>query len=238
MLTVLFAVAGPVKASIITLSALDSGWYDADGTHEPTNTNYAAGLFESEEYRNFFAFNLPSVTGPIVGAEFRVDVQHYWSQEPNETYTLFDVSTPFPDLVAGGSVADGSERPDIFSDLGTGASYGSRVIAPSDAYTTISIGLNANALTALNTGPTFFSMGGALVTQGGSSSLFLVSGSNVLTRELVLTIGTPPPPHMPEPSTLFLFSAGALGIVIIGLKRRRQTAQVVEQKLGGEFANF
>lgn len=228
MLTVLFAIAGPVKATIITLSASappsDSGWYDASGTHEETNTNYAAGLFESQEYRNFFAFKLPSITGPIVSAEFRVDVQHYWSQDPNETYTLFDVSTPVPDLVAGGSVADGSERPDIFSDLGTGASYGSRVIAPSDAYTTISIDLNANALTALNTGPTFFSMSGALVMQGGSSALFLVSGSNVLTKELVLTIGTPPPPHMPEPSTLFLFSVGALGIVIIGLKRRRQTA--------------
>ena len=50
-----------------TLNAIDSGWWNATGTHTSTNKNYIAGLSGNVEYHDYFVFDLTSVTQVIGG---------------------------------------------------------------------------------------------------------------------------------------------------------------------------
>src|SRR3972149_11569386 len=77
MLTGLLAVtytpaAAANGTTIEIIVAYDSGWYDIDGSHIPSNTNYAVGDFQGNEGNDFFAFNLSAVSGEIVSATLEV----------------------------------------------------------------------------------------------------------------------------------------------------------------------
>ena len=57
-----------------TLNAVDSGWYNSLGEHDGANLNYVVGVvdaIEGLEFRDFFVFDLSSVSGPIVSATVR-----------------------------------------------------------------------------------------------------------------------------------------------------------------------
>src|SRR5262249_38109804 len=68
-------VLGQVGAgsNTLTLDWTDSGWWDSTGAHTSTNKNYIVGQSGApRQFRDFFVFDLTSVTQPITGAELRV----------------------------------------------------------------------------------------------------------------------------------------------------------------------
>src|SRR5687768_4235443 len=97
---------GPATAwadTTVTLSAVDSGWYKPDGSHDAANDNYIAGkVGAAGELRNFFVFDLSTIRGPIMSATLRIinPSAGYNSVDAQETYTTFDVSTAIADLMA------------------------------------------------------------------------------------------------------------------------------------------
>ncbi|MFM6343689.1 MAG: Calx-beta domain-containing protein, partial [Dolichospermum sp.] len=73
------SIADNDTGGTITLNAADTGWYDSTGFHGPTNTNYFAGddNVSPKLFRNWFTFNLPTLTAPIISAQLRVNTYDY-----------------------------------------------------------------------------------------------------------------------------------------------------------------
>ncbi|MFM6602958.1 MAG: S8 family serine peptidase, partial [Microcystis panniformis] len=177
----------------ITLNAADTGWYSSTGFHDPTNTNYVAGNFGIELWRNWFTFNLPTLTAPIISAQLRVNTYDYDSPQISETYELRDVTTAVPTLTAGGS-----GRTAIYADLGDGAIYGSQNYQNTDDYGTSTITLNAAAISALTArSGQAFAFGGLLTTLDtliNQEYVFGFSNSVVPADvQLILNTGTATP---------------------------------------------
>ncbi len=185
------------EAGTITLSAHDSGWYTQLGQHYPDREDHFVGEWGSLVFRNFFVFDLSDVDQEITAAEVRLWLPQgfYVSPDSSETYELFALSTPVSTLLSDHSVnLDAS----IYSDLGSGTSYGSVEISTADLETFISVQLNSDALSALNSASGLFAIGGAIVTldDPGAESLFW--GLNAYypsfeTRELELSVVPLPP---------------------------------------------
>src|SRR5262245_36955468 len=104
----LIVMTGPVAAGVITLDAIDSGWYSQFGFHDAANKNYLAGLCCGlGEHRDYFVFPLAGVPGTITGATLRLSnpgvningFGGYGSPDPTETYVVYDVSTPVLSLM-------------------------------------------------------------------------------------------------------------------------------------------
>lgn len=202
-----------VEAATITLSAWDLGWYRDTGHHFSETLSYTAGQFYSypslqeQEYRNFFVFDLGEVGEPIINADLRLyNPPSGYIGDITETYQLYDVSTPVPDLVAGGSGLI-----DIYNDIGTGTSYGSRVVSSADNGTMVTITLNPDGIIALNSQlGADFAIGGAIMTISGLDNQYVFGNTHENgIAELVLET-------IPEPATLLLFALGAAM-----LKKRR-----------------
>ncbi|MCH7751227.1 MAG: DVUA0089 family protein [Planctomycetes bacterium] len=171
-----------------TLQAIDSGWWDSNGSHSSSNENYIVGLIgPTREFHNFFVFDLSSVSGTVVSAELGLFNQliSYVSVDPNETYSVFDVSTPISTLRAGGF-----GQTAIFDDLGTGVELGSQVISSGDVGQIIATSLNADGLAYLsaNIGGQV-ALGGTLTSISGTSTqvVFGFTGAGLTRR---LTVGT------------------------------------------------
>ena len=98
-LVLFFAAHFPALGAPIVLDAIDSGWYNNRGFHDPTNTNYIVGCCIEEangnisRFRNFFVFDVPVLAAPVTSAELRLFVNQYNSLDPFETYTVWDVVT-------------------------------------------------------------------------------------------------------------------------------------------------
>ncbi|MFM6728988.1 MAG: Calx-beta domain-containing protein, partial [Dolichospermum sp.] len=177
----------------ITLNAADTGWYDSTGFHGPTNTNYVTGDVEdSLLYRNWFTFNLPTLTAPIISAQLKVNTFEYTSLDASETYELRDVTTAVPTLTAGGS-----GKTAIYADLGDGAIYGSRIYSDADDNQFRTIDLNAAAISALTAkSGQAFALGGLLTTLDTIDNIecvFGFSNGNVGDLQLILNTGTVTP---------------------------------------------
>jgi hypothetical protein len=149
-LSVLLAVAGLARADIITLNAVDRGFYDG-AVYTVGNTNYVVGdpIDDEPEYRNFMVFDLSGVTLRITGAELILynPTNGFGSDTGQETYDLFDVTTDIDTL------RDGTGGSTTFDDLGTGTSYGSYVATAADDAADFTIPLNSAGVTALNGEP-------------------------------------------------------------------------------------
>ncbi|MFM6247932.1 MAG: Calx-beta domain-containing protein, partial [Dolichospermum sp.] len=179
----------------ITLNAADTGWYNNTGFHNPTNTNYIVGDNEIPNilYRNWFTFNLPTLTAPIISAQLKVKNWEYTSNDATETYQLQEVTTPVPTLTAGGSGLTA-----IYADLGDGAIYGSRDYSNGDDNGTSTIILNAAAISALTAkSGQAFALGGLLTTLDTIDNIEYVFGfSNSVVPadvQLILNTGTATP---------------------------------------------
>ncbi|REJ52268.1 MAG: subtilase [Microcystis aeruginosa DA14] len=172
----------------ITLNAADTGWYDVTGYHDPGNTNYFVGDL-SLLHRNWFTFNLPTLTAPIISAQLNVNTYDFGSEDAIETYELRDVTTAVPTLTAGGS-----GKTAIYADLGDGAIYGSRNYENGDDYQFRTIELNAAAISALTAkSGQAFALGGLLTTLDTLSNeeyVFGYSGGLVGDVQLILNTGT------------------------------------------------
>jgi hypothetical protein len=175
----------------VTLNAVDDGWWDGTGGHTGSNKNYVAGLGTGLERRDYFVFNLAGVTQTILGAQLNLfnPAGGYSSPDPTETYTAFDVSTAIPALEASGpgQIA-------IFNDLGSGTSYGAQTVSAASNGQTVSVALNAAAVSALNAGRGGqVAVGGAVTTISGPADQFIFAFTNTGTeaKQLVLTFAEP-----------------------------------------------
>ncbi|MCZ8195826.1 MAG: S8 family serine peptidase, partial [Aquidulcibacter sp.] len=183
------SIADNDTGGTITLNAVDTGWYDSKGYHIPTNTNYIVGD-SNALYRNWYAFNLPTLTAPIVSAQLRVNTWEYTSNDATETYQLQEVTTAVPTLTAGGSGLTA-----IYADLGDGAIYGSRTYTNADDYQIRTIDLNAAAISALTAkSGQAFAFGGLLTTLDTLSNEEYVFGfsNSVVPADVQLILNTGP----------------------------------------------
>lgn len=215
----------PSLSSAQLVTAVDQGWYDETGFHDPSNTNVFLGAFGGYPLtRNFFVFQLPTLAGPVTGATLEIynagvdpfdpDSKGYFSPDPFETVVLYDVTTPLSGLVSG---LGGTSA---YQDLGTGTVFSSATLTNADNGKWIPFALNADFLALLNTAPAQFALGGRLSTLGDPSGYEFVFGSaaeSPLAR-LTLQTGTVPVVPVPEPATYGLL--GALIVTAAALRRR------------------
>lgn len=149
-------------ASII-IDAYDQGWYDSTGFHGPANPNYSAGdanVTDGLLYRNWFAFNIPTLSSEITSASLKLKSYDVSAPSGSETFALYNVATEVDTVVAGGS-----GKTAIYTDLGDGSLYGSRSYTVAESNTTKSITLNAGALSAISAkSGSKFALGGRITT--------------------------------------------------------------------------
>jgi len=206
------------SSATLTIDAIDRGWYDDAGWHQPDNLSYGAGEEVIVRYRDFFVFDLSGVNTTATSATINIYspvspdqfFDGYQSADPFETYVLYDVSTDTGDLTAGsGGVA-------AFVDIGSGTSYGSYNVSAADNGQIVSITLNADALLDINSAGGLFAIGGAVSTLDVSLNneiIFASSGEpNVPAPYLTLTT-------VPIPTAFWLFGSGFIGLA--GLARRK-----------------
>jgi hypothetical protein len=118
------AAAGAASGdTTVTLNAVDRGWFGEDGSH-PDIPNYIVGPSELSQgrMRNFFVFDLSSVSGSVVAA--KVSAANPASIPPGDTYTIREVTTSPAVLGAGATNAT-----PVYDDLGNGPVYGSVALA-------------------------------------------------------------------------------------------------------------
>lgn len=174
----------------LAANAVDTGWYNNLGVHNPNNSNYIAGN-SFDTYRDFFVFNIPVLPGPLSKVELRILTYNVFSTNGNETYQLRHVSTAIPTLRAGGTV------PATYVDLGDGPVYGTRTFFTTDTNRFFSFPLNQtlrSAVAAASGGQ--FAMGGEIISLDGftNSSEYVFGGSQGLPGDvqLLLTVGGAP----------------------------------------------
>ncbi len=178
----------------VSVYAFDTGWYDARGTHEAVNQNYICGDntgSSNAPYRNWFAFNLPALPGPVLTAQLRIHTYSILSPTGSETFQLHHVSTAVPTLVAGGTGLI-----NIYNDLADGAVYGSRNFSPNEADQFITMNLNAAFITNLvQAAGQPFAVGGVITsldaTPFNDEAIFWGSQGATNNVQLLLTLGTP-----------------------------------------------
>ena len=230
-----------------TLSSVDRGWYDINGIHQNANPNYIAGALQggspnTADVRNFFVFDLGSVTGTITSARL-----HLWnpaddpttttvnesgfrstpmgnSPDRTETYQVNDVTTNINDLLAGNLVLGDATGIARYNDLGNGSIFGSYAATNADNGTFIDIVLNDAALSALNAGlGGLFAFGGSIVTLDAlidnTEALFRFTGFSGDTQLILTTSVTP----VPEPEIYAMMAAG-LGLLAFARRRKQATS--------------
>lgn len=182
----------------VTLNVVDTGWYDATGLHNPSQENFFAGQQSSGlRHNNFFVFSRPTLPRPVLSASLRVNAFSVASPQATETYSMYYVSTAVDTLVAGGSGLTS-----IYSDIGSGTFYGSKVFTNSDAGKIAAIPLNSSfRLYYTNNTTEKFAIGGTISTlDATNSNEYLFGGSsqgNFNTNvQLVLQIEAPVPPFI------------------------------------------
>jgi hypothetical protein len=176
----------------------NQGWWSATNGNFDPNDNYFVGDVAGHLLNNFFTFDVSLLLtiDPSTILSATLSVLTYGVQDdppPNAAvlYTLFDVSTDAATLNDQNGVSAA-----IFTDLGSGVSYGSVAVPLLGPPPITSISLNAAAIAdMIAAAPSqYFSIGGTL------SSIDAVA--------------------TPEPASLVLLGMGAIGF--IGLRRRQQ----------------
>ncbi len=158
-----------------TIQATSRGWYNGHtGAGSPGTAyanSYAVGGWSGANYivfRNFFVFDLPDGQTDFTSAWLQLYNESYTSQNSFEGYSLYDVSTPSSNILAGtGGIG-------VYNDLGTGTSYGNYNVTAATAGQWINIPLNTNFINSANaSNGGLLALGGAMTTLvGGNQAIF------------------------------------------------------------------
>lgn len=179
----------------ISFYAYDTGWYDATGYHFPGNANYLCGDYSSAvnpPLRNWFAFNVPPLPGPVVAAQLRINTYSIVSPTGSEMFQLRHVSTPVAALVAGGSGLIS-----IYGDLADGPIYGDRSLSVAESNQIVTVTLNTSFISNIVAAAgQSFALGGEIASLDGTPSnneaAFAFSTGAATDVQLLLTIeGSP-----------------------------------------------
>lgn len=202
----------------------NQGWLNSVSPNENAfNDNHITGLFSpGYEFRSFFSFSLPSLTGTVIGA--RLELRRY-EQQGAVNLGFWDTTATAAELAA---TRDSLFSPGIFEDLGSGTSYGSFQVVQGDGEDILAFELNAQALSALNArlaqpGDGYFSLGAAVQGEGylfGTSNDEPGASGGLLNspQRLVLRMAESQP--VPEPGSLAL---AVLGLAVAARATRRRS---------------
>ena len=208
------------SANTISLSDIARGRYSTTtNIGNAANNFYGTGYFNGgvpnsfTEWRSWFAFNLAGISGTITGATLQLNAGTYSSPDASETFELHQVTT------AVNLLGSNNNNGAVFTDLGDGAVYGTHVFDASQNSTTLSIALDAAAITDIQAqlGQSF-ALGGLLTTlsSSGSTNERAMFGTQA-NVSLVLTGNDLQ--AVPEPAT---FGLVATGLISLMRRRRRQ----------------
>ena len=206
------------SSATLTINAIDRGWYDDTGWHQPDNLSYGAGEEVIFRYRDFFVFDLTGVNAYTTSATINIYspvspdqfFDGYQSADPFETYVLYDISTDVGDLT------DGSGGVSAYMDIGTGTSYGSYNVSATDNGQIVSITLNADALLDINSSGGLFAIGGSVSTldPAPNNEIIFASSGEPSVPAPYLTLTT-----VPIPAAFWLFGSGFIGLVGLAMRR-------------------
>jgi hypothetical protein len=224
------ALAGAIT-TLPAITANTQGWVSSAGAHSSSPAYIMVGYCGVEtcdfgddgEYRNYFQFSIPTITGTVVSAQLAIsqtaaDYTRSFDYSPTLTY---DVTS-----IPGGNVT--------FDNLGKGKPYGTRVCQDSDysvnvAFTMIYIDLNPEALRDImaSQNGTFWLSGRleSAETELAASKFSeqpngWIMGGPLPLQQLIITTGDAPS-STPEPASLFLL---APGVAVLVFRQRRGRA--------------
>lgn len=189
----LAAVAG--RAGVITLDAVNSGWYVEIGFSDGTVDNIAqTASHDGHVFRNWLGFDLSSVTDTITGATLEVASDP--RNDGGQTVSWWDVTTPYANL--------GTNSVAIFDDLGSGILFATGGHTPGvvNSYT-----FNDAALTSLNATYSFWAIGGS--NNGGAAFGYTQGVGSGDHLRLVLTTSSP----VPDDGSTLALSGLAFGLL-------------------------
>jgi hypothetical protein len=174
-----------------------------------SNNPYSAGFFgvQQGEFRNYFAFNLPSFTGTVTSARLRLNTGILGT---NGSFPINYQITSLAAFPAGGS---------DFPSLGTGTLYGERGFTSIDQNQMVSIDLNNAGVAALTSGGTF-RVGGRVTNRGTATTHALFSNTFGAVVTLDFDTVVAPVPAVPEPASWAMLITG-FGLAGSALRRRR-----------------
>lgn len=135
-----------MKTTVMTLNAINRGWFAETGAHSALQQNTATGLAgDLGILRTFLVFDLSVVTVPVQRATLRLELEAYLSGGDAETFVVGCVKVPARSM--GISYLPGAAAGQaIFEQLGAGAVYGQATIAASDVGRLIEIALSPQAI--------------------------------------------------------------------------------------------
>ena len=173
---------------------------------------YSAGFFggpQGGEFRNYFAFNLPSFTGTVTSARLRLNTGLLGT---NGSFPINYQITSLAAFPAGGS---------DFPSLGTGTLYGERGFTSTDQNQMVSIDLNNAGVAALTSGGTF-RVGGRVTNPGTARTHALFSNTFGAVVTLDFDTVVAPGPAVPEPASWAMLITG-FGLIGSMMRRHRMT---------------